>query len=679
MALLTELSSEGALWRSLTALSFSLGGRREIKAVSPALLRLLSASDPDDVLGRPVEDLFRDGEAVGPLTEGLAENGEVEGFLGELATCEGDAVPVEITGVIPADGVGCFLVRDLRADPAVLRAHRAEHDRLRELVEHAADIVYRTDRQGRFTYINPAGARLLGWLPEQLLDMEYAELVSPEAKRDVRRFYARQLRDLLANTYLEVPIVTRDRREIWLGQNVQLVFRNGGVVGYQAVAREITDRKHHEEQLAHRATHDSLTGLFNRSFFEAQLDKKIAECVRHGSRGAVLVVDLDRFKEVNDRFGHGLGDAYLAGFAELLTSRFRESDVVARLGGDEFAVLLDRPRMNALDDLASELLARIRHYAATADERASTTASIGIALFPDHGTSRDDVMARADYAMYQAKELGRNRYSIYQMEDEALESEERRSERVRKVRGALDRRDFRLFAQPLVDLRHGELFAYEVLLRLKDSDGNLLEAGSFLDLAERFGSIQDVDLWVVDNVFDILGSDRDNEDLAFGVNLSSRSIGEPAILDLVEKGLARTGITPSRLIFEINESAAVADLGRAIEFMGALAELGCRFALDDFGIGFSSLYRLKQLPVDFLKIDGNFVRDLAQDRADQALVRAIVEVANVLEKKTIAEFVEDGETLTALEKAGVDYAQGYHVGRAEPIEELLSRRRAVLR
>ena len=554
----------------------------------------------------------------------------------------------------------------------VVRRERFENRRLRHLVEHSADIVFRVDAVGGFRYVSPAAADLLGWSVEELLNRRYVDLVPATSRFEVRRFYFQQLRDRVASTYLEVPVSTSGGNEVWVGQNVQLVIEAGQVMGFEGIAREITDRRRREQQLAHRATHDSLTRLYNRSFFEGQLEKSLAESVRYGTSGAVLVIDLDGFKDVNDRFGHKVGDTYLAGFGELLRRRFRESDVVARLGGDEFAVLLRGPRPDSFEEVAGGLLTMIRLYAATGDERASTTASIGVALYPDHGTSCEHVLAHADLSMYRAKELGRNRFAVFASEESGgAASEEVSAQLLNRVRGALDRRDFELFAQPVYSVNDGTLFFHEILLRLRAADGQILPAASFLDLAERFGSIRDIDFWVLEHVLEHLCGSELPPTSVLGVNLSGRSIGQQEIVELVKDAVLHHRLDASRLIFEITESAAISDLGLAIDFMSALNAMGCRFALDDFGVGFSSLYRLKQLPVELLKIDGNFVRGLALDRADRALVKAIVEVAAALDKETIAEFVEDAATLASLRDAGVDYAQGFFFGKGLPLEEAL--------
>jgi diguanylate cyclase (GGDEF)-like protein/PAS domain S-box-containing protein len=660
-------------WSSVWALTFEVGESARLLALSPPLAELLGHADPTKILGSNVGPLFADRSLPTRLLNELVHGRPAEEVGLDLLDATGKAVTLLGSASITTGGAVCLVVRDPRARRADLEAREMEYSRLRALVEGAADVVYRTDLEGRFVYINPAGASLLGWSAEELAGMGWIEIVREDAVAAARRFYLRQRRSAEVNTYYEVPIRTRAGSDVWLGQNVQLVYEGGESIGYQAFAREITDRKLREESLTHRATHDSLTRVFNRSFFETRVERKIADSVRNGSRGALMIIDLDRFKEVNDRFGHRLGDVYLAGFGKLLQRRFRESDVVARIGGDEFAVLLDRPRSDKLEDLAQELLVRIRYYAATADERASTTASIGIALFPDHGATRDDIMSRADFAMYSAKEAGGNRYHVYApSEPDAVDEQAGRARRVDQVRGALDRRDFELVAQPVVSLIDASVLFHEILLRLRAADGRLIEAGSFLGMAGRVGSMQEIDCWVVERVFDDLARLGDPGDLVLGVNLSGASVGDDEVLALVRDRLAHSSLDPSRLIFEVTESAAIADLERAVEFMGSLCRLGCRFALDDFGVGFSSLYRLKELPVELLKIDGNFVRGLAVDGADRALVRAIVEVANVLGKRTIAELVEDEETVTALREAGVDYAQGFHVGRSRPLEEILT-------
>lgn len=647
-----EVSFLRAVVDHLPAAVFVKDGQGRFRLVNRSLVERLGLSR-GEILGRTEEELAPD----------RARRGSAAGCF--------EVVRVPLGPGKRSDGVLGMAPNDPEA--AGVEALVEELRRLKELVERAEDVLFRTDLQGRFTYVNPSGARLLGWSPEELCRMQYRDLLGDAGGRTIEAFFRRQHRELLANTYLELPVATREGREVWLGVNVQLVFDGRKVEGFQGIAREITDSKRHEAQLAHRANHDELTGLVNRGFFEAQLDQKLASCRRYGLGGAVIVLDLDRFKDVNDRFGHAFGDFCLVGFAQLLRERFRESDTVARWGGDEFAVLLHRSvSTESLGSIARELLTMIRRHAATADERASITASIGIARFPEHGVSRSEIMARADIAMYWAKEKGRDRYLLWSPEEQSRQPPRHRSQRVRQLREALARRDFRLFAQPVKRLADDTLLCHEVLLRLVDREGRLLEAATFLDLADRWGSSVEIDLWVLDRVVEQLARCESRGNV-LAVNLSARSLGERRLLERLERAAREELDRPSRLILDVTESAAVADLGRASEFMTRLRHLGLRFALDDFGVGFSSLYRLKQLPVDFVKIDGHFVRDLARDRADRALVKAIVEVAEVLGKQTIAELVEGPLVLDALREVGIDYAQGFFLGASRPLEEALSR------
>ena len=434
---------------------------------------------------------------------------------------------------------------------------------------------------------------------------------------------------------------------------------------------DATRREQAQEALRHLADHDALTGLYNRRRFDLELRKAVSQAERYGTAGAVLLFDLDDFKFINDRLGHSAGDTLIEGLADVLRARMRDTDVLARLGGDEFAVLLPHADPEEARRAAESFLATVRGHRATFDGRhVSVSSSVGVAPLrgPDV-QSAEELMMEADSAMYDAKEAGRDRVVVYDpIGSRATTAAEGIQER---VRGALEDGRLTLLAQPILDLRDNEISQHELLLRMIDEDGAILPPGAFLGAAERFGVVQEMDVWVARNAIRLIGrAARMDRDLRLEVNLSGRTLGDPRLTDAVEEELEAAAIDPSNLIFEVTETAAIASMEAARNCALGLTRLGCRFALDDFGAGFSSFYYLKYLPLDFLKIDGDFVSSLKRSSTDQAVVQAIVELSNSLGKKTIAEFVDDEETLSLVRDHGVDFAQGYHVGHPAPVSEI---------
>ncbi|HWC28273.1 MAG TPA: EAL domain-containing protein, partial [Solirubrobacteraceae bacterium] len=373
----------------------------------------------------------------------------------------------------------------------------------------------------------------------------------------------------------------------------------------------------------------------------------------------------------NDTLGHQAGDELIARVAGALAKRLRRSDVLARLGGDEFAVILPHADETAARRVAAELLDCVRSEAerTRAGSRHGLTASIGVAFFDDEdGLEPEDVMVHADLAMYDAKEAGRDRASFYRSHSVPQPRTRRRVTWVEEIRSALDDERFELLAQPIVDLQGRRDRRFELLLRMRNRDGDLIPPSAFLYVAERLDLVQEIDRCVVARAIRMLD---EHPEISLEVNLSGRSIGAPALLELTERLLGESAIDPARLTFEITETAAVANIALARAFSARLRELGCRFALDDFGAGFGSFYYLKHLPFDYLKIDGEFVRSVTTDATDRLLVTAVVEIARGMGKETIAEFVGDDRTVEMLRELGVDWGQGFHLGEPAPLEEQL--------
>ncbi|RLE35965.1 GGDEF-domain containing protein, partial [Candidatus Acetothermia bacterium] len=379
------------------------------------------------------------------------------------------------------------------------------------------------------------------------------------------------------------------------------------------------------------------------------------------------------FKQINDGLGHDVGDELLTSIAFRMKSTIRESDLLARLGGDEFAILYPNVDQDQARIAAQRLLDAIRrHTAVIRGQSIRTTASMGLVLFPAHGTSASELLMKADMAMYRAKEGGRNRFTIYSPDEERPEAPESRVDWLRAIREALENDGFVLYGQPILNLKTDRIIRYEVLLRLRGRDGKIIPPGAFLEVAEQFGLSGDIDRWVLGKVIEIISDASIPADFSFAVNLSPRSLTDGELLSMISGEEKLSVIGPVRLVVEITETAAIYNIHIAKDFLRTMRTQGCEIAIDDFGTGFSSFYQLKNLDVDYLKIDGSFVRNLSHDPVDKHLVLAMVHLASGLGKRTIAEFVEDGETLKILRKIGVDCAQGFFIGRPRPLEEILA-------
>ncbi len=529
---------------------------------------------------------------------------------------------------------------------------------------------------GRYKEVNDAFCAIVGHSRAALVGLPRESLSHPD---DVAKGNE-AFRDVLAG---RIRSYTRDKRymhaaghPVWTSVSVTLVRdRHGRPLHLISQAQDITERRRYEGRLKHMADHDPLTGLLNRRSFERELASHVARIRRHGPTGAVLMIDLDNFKYYNDTQGHSAGDDLIVRIGQALANRLRETDVLARLGGDEFAVLLSQEDRASSEAVANALLDVIRNEAPSPihGEKRRVTASIGVACFSDGDRlTGEEIMVNADLAMYEAKENGRNRTAKYSTDEHERPRVESQMKWARPITRALAEDRFELLAQPITPLHGNGPKQYELLLRMGDAHGDQIPPGTFLYIAERLGLIQEIDRWVVARVIDMLAEQRAcGRDLRFEVNLSGYTIGDPDILTLIERRLWDTGVPADRLIFEITETAAVSNIARAASFANRLTELGCRFALDDFGAGFGSFYYLKHLPCDYLKIDGEFVRHCATNETDRILISAVVQIAQGMGKRTIAEFVGNQETVEVLTQLGVDYGQGYFLGRPQPLAQHL--------
>jgi diguanylate cyclase (GGDEF)-like protein len=433
---------------------------------------------------------------------------------------------------------------------------------------------------------------------------------------------------------------------------------------------DITEARALSQQLRFQASHDALTGLVNRREFENRLERAAQSAESGRSEHAVCYLDLDQFKIINDTSGHVAGDELLKRLGRVLAQQVRTQDTLARLGGDEFGVLLEDCSMHVAERVANALRRTIEDFRFVWEKQVfSIGVSIGVVPIQGPGQTVSSILSAADAACYAAKDLGRNRIHIYHEGDVELARRHGEMRWVTRIQTALEENRFELARQPIVPLSAsaGADSHYELLLRMRDEDGDIVLPDAFLPAAERYNLSVRLDRWVVREAFRLLTQDQAHLEHLFlcSINLSGVSLADEDFLIFVTTEFASTGLPPGKICFEITETAAIANLPGAMRFMEVLRRIGCRFALDDFGSGLSSFAYLKNLPVDFLKIDGVFVKDIVEDPIDRELVRSINEIGHVMGKRTIAEFVESSEILAALGEIGVDYAQGFELGRPE--------------
>jgi diguanylate cyclase (GGDEF)-like protein/PAS domain S-box-containing protein len=586
---------------------------------------------------------------------------------GEVVT-DGDGDVVRMVGV-------CHDVTARRA--AEVAASEAE-ERFRSAFEHGPvgiALVDVTDgTRGRYIEVNRAICEISGYSEEDLLSTSRQAITHPEDVAEETALFEQLLTGEIPSYAVENRTMRPDGEWIWTSVNTSLVRDIDGDPLYAIVqVQDVSDRKRFEGQLQYLADHDPLTGLFNRRRFEGELQRQVAFNSRYGPTGAVLVVDLDRFKYVNDTLGHAIGDELIGRVGAMLHDRLRETDVVARLGGDEFAILLPAADEDQARSVGEGIVHAIRNEAVvmSGDRSLRVTCCVGIALFGQgYDVAPEAVLVNADIAMYEAKEAGRDRCILLDATEDSQTQMRTRLTWSERIRVALEDDRFQLYQQPILDIRKGEVTHHELLVRMPGDSGELIPPGTFLYVAEQFGQIQAIDRWVLRQATRLIKRlHEEGNPVTLSVNISGASITDTALLEAVEHEISETGIDPHALIFEVTETAAIVNIEKARRFAERLAELGCAFALDDFGAGFGSFYYLKHLPFDYLKIDGDFIRNLPASKPDQLTVKAIVQIAHGLGKRTVAEFVGDDATLRLLGRFGVDFAQGYHTGKPVAVSQ----------
>ncbi len=540
--------------------------------------------------------------------------------------------------------------------------------RYRDLVETSHDLIWATDAQGRFTYLNNAAVEILGLDPTDLLGRCFFDFEAQPSHVSNRRFLALLKRKGEVRNYMS-HLVSIDGSDRWVGINARLARDDkGNLAGIRGTARDVTEQHLAMLEIERLARHDPLTDLPNR----ASLQHNIESAIKNGDFGAILFLDVDHFKYVNDNFGHRAGDQLITGIGSALRGAMHEfSGDLYRIGGDEFAIHLPAALRQEASRVAEHALEAIRryHFQPSSGRRiANLSASIGIALYPFHGANIAVLLSNVDIAMYQAKESGRNRYVLFDQVEGGVRSTHRRMHWAKKLRDAIDDDRLVLFSQPVVRFTDREPVHHEVLVRLIDEEGKIILPGNFIELAESLGLIREIDMLVVRKLIKYLQTDdRINQKIRYFVNLSRVSISDQSWIKTFIAMLKETKVNPSQLVFEITETAAMSEIDVTLNFIRILKEMGCRFALDDFGAGFSSFYYLKRFEIDYLKIDGSFIRDLSTDENNRVFVKALNDVAKGMNKQVIAEWVETPEALKLLVDMGIQYGQGYLFRQPAPL------------
>jgi diguanylate cyclase (GGDEF)-like protein/PAS domain S-box-containing protein len=562
-----------------------------------------------------------------------------------------------------------------QAEEALIEAKELNEVTLQSI----GDAVITTDPEGVIRYLNPVAEKLTGWPAEEAQGQPMHtvfRIIREEDREPVSDLVARCLKEGRIGLGNHTILVSRNGQEYSIQDSAAPIRSpEGKVLGVVVVFSDVTESRRLAQQMAHQASHDPLTGLVNRREFERRLQRTLETARTDTVEHTLCYLDLDQFKVINDTCGHVAGDELLRQFTRVLHDKVRKRDTLARLGGDEFGVLMEHCHPGEGLRLANALRDAIEGFRfGWEDKSFRIGVSIGIAPITEATENVARVLSQADSACYAAKDLGRTRIHIYTEGDTELVRRSGEMEWVRQINQALEENRFRLFCQPIAAIEPGrhEKGHYEILLRMVNEEGTLVLPGEFFPAAERYHLANNIDQWVIATTFEWLRQHADPlHPLSMcSINQSGHSLGDAAFLEYVNGEFEKTGIPGSKICFEITETAAIANFASARRLITDLKKRGCQFALDDFGSGLCSFAYLKTLPVDFLKIDGVFVKGVVDDPVDLAMVKSINDMGHVLGKRTVAEFVETQAILGKLSEIGVDYAQGYGISRPRPLDEL---------
>ncbi len=655
----------------------------EFIAVNPALVEMLGYDDVDDLKAAGKTTILY----VNPIDrERVFARLEADGFVknfeyrlrrkdgGEIVVLENSRAIYDNAGKIVAhEGTITDITERKRAETRVFE----EKERAQVTLQSIGDGVITTDAEGIVDYLNPVAQDLTGCDLRTARGKHISKImmiVNERTRAPVENPVIRCLKEGRVVTLADDSVmITKGDEEVPIQDSAAPIRdRIGNIVGSVMVFHDISKESRLFRQISYQATHDPLTGLVNRREFENRLghaldDTRLTEDTTH----ALLYVDLDQFKVVNDTFGHRAGDSLLTQVSQRIQANIRTTDLLARLGGDEFGILLERCDEQQAIEVAESIRMSIEEYRFDWQEAfTNVRCSIGIVMVTRDNADMAEVMSSADVACYSAKDMGRNRVHLYRHSDVSLHHEEMKW--VSRITSAVEDDRLELHFQPIIGVgedKPAQPDHYELLLRMRDENNQLVRPDLFIPSAERYNLMSTLDRWVIHEAFTRL-ADRNPDGEArytLAINLSGSSLSESRFLDFVVEELTKQQLPRGAICFEITETAAISNLSQVVHFMQAVKVLGCKFALDDFGSGLSSFSYLKTLPVDYLKIDGHFISNIADDPVDESMVRAIHEVGNALGIETIAERVETEAVLDKLAEIGIEYAQGFYIARPAPV------------
>ncbi len=555
-----------------------------------------------------------------------------------------------------------------------------EKERAEVTLSSISDSVVTVDLNECIVYLNPAAEKLLGCTNREVFGSAFKNVFNI-----VEENTGNMINDSLHECFLTGSI-------IHLPEHSSLISKKGSVISIEAsfapmrleagdlmgaviIIQDVSHTRRLTRQLSYQASHDLLTGLYNRHKFEDHLENILINAREEDKFHSLLYLDLDNFKIVNDTCGHVAGDELLKQLPALFNEVLRNNDIVARLGGDEFGIILENCVLQQAATIADKIRENIKNYRFVWDDKTfEIGVSIGIVGINADSSEISQVLSAADMACYAAKDSGRNCVHIYEFSDNAAAERYGQVHWTAKISKALENNRFQLYQQPIVGVKDNNRDHLEVLLRMIDDDNKVIPPGAFMSAAERYGLMPLIDRWVIHEVFKYMGKENPSNPVkgtnrVFSINLSGDSINDAALLDFIHEEKERYDISLTNVCFEITETVAISNLSKATLLINKLKAEGCKFALDDFGSGLSSFAYLKTLPVNYLKIDGGFVKDICNDVIDRAMVESIQQVGKVMQLDTIAEHVEDESTLLLLKEIGVDFVQGYFLGRPVPIED----------
>jgi diguanylate cyclase (GGDEF)-like protein/PAS domain S-box-containing protein len=651
----------------------------DIITVNPALVEMLGYDDVDDLKAAGLTTVLY----VNPIDRErifarLEAEGVVKNFEYRLRRKDGSMIVVlensraiydDEGHIVAHEGTITDITERKRAETRVFE----EKERAEVTLQSIGDGVITTDADGNVDYINPVAQDLTGWDMRSARGKPVSELmmiVNEHTRATCENPVVRCLKEGRTITLPDSSVlITSTGDEVPIQDSAAPIRdRIGNIIGSVMVFHDVSKESRLFRQLSYQASHDTLTGLINRREFENQLVTAL-DSIRSNAEEthALLYIDLDQFKVVNDTFGHTAGDALLRQLSEQIQTQIRSSDLFARLGGDEFGILLERCSQDRAIKVAESIRGSIEGFRFEWQDSFTTVrCSIGVVLVTSENADVAGLMSSADVACYSAKDMGRNQVHFYRDSDASMRHEEMKW--VSRITNAVEDDRFELFFQPIIGIgkengqrrRH-----YELLLRMRDEKGNLVGPDQFIPAAERYNLMSTLDRWVIHEALSKLADRSDDGPAKYtlAINLSGTSLSEDRFLEFVIDELEKQKLPQGAICFEITETAAISNLARVVHFMQALKKLGCKFSLDDFGSGLSSFTYLKNLPVDYLKIDGQFISNVAEDSVDESMVKAIHEVGSAMGIETIAERVETRKVLEKLGSLGVEFAQGYYIAR----------------